>query len=582
MTDNIIIHDKKRKILLEAFEFIKSFTTDENKSNEFVSKSHLEKLHKYIDEYDIHAVDRLKVYLIGEFNSGKSSLINAMLSQSIAPTDIFEMTSWIARYWSGEKELCSVRLKNGQEEIIDRNDFYDKCKNREYSKAELSAIERIDIIVPNNLNQLVLIDTPGFGAINSDNEKLMVDNLYEADVVLFVIDVDSVGGITEMSLINELLKSDIPIHFVLTKSDLVEDANEIDEIIGFIKQNMKLTNQQIFITSTINFENDTNGVKSLKKFLDSQSSRSTILKQKAQKSHYARSASMLINQLDLLEKNLESTSEAIKEFEKVLSQIKKSINTKSKRSIQRIVKEDLFTESYNSLLKSLVEAMHNNNGKLDGVQIENCVTTVSGSGYLNRFTSNLVEELGTEIPVLWERYLRDRSEELDEIFKKYNDKISQNNVKVNSVGTEFGLDDITFLSAGKGLKVSAGFAAAFAGYAAWLGPASAAVTLPMAITGIGIPIMFFGMVGTAIHVLIKRGKAKDRYGIIAEGVIDKIKDECTKSILGNIYPQIEKHNDEISFELLEKYNSNNVVLPGKDIGSISKDLRRFRDALQSI
>src|ERR1039457_4415451 len=63
-------------------------------------------LEALVREQSYFSADVPRILLMGRFKAGKSTLINSLVGANVAATDIFEMTSWVARYWPAHEPFC--------------------------------------------------------------------------------------------------------------------------------------------------------------------------------------------------------------------------------------------------------------------------------------------------------------------------------------------------------------------------------------------------------------------------------------------------------------------------------------------
>src|SRR5699024_8612516 len=102
----------KRRILEtkidKTYEQLSSFTFDDIHGSLKELKQEL-----WDDDYTI--------MVIGEFNSGKSTFINALLKQGILPTGITPTTATINACSYGETESIEIRLKDGTNKSLAHN-----------------------------------------------------------------------------------------------------------------------------------------------------------------------------------------------------------------------------------------------------------------------------------------------------------------------------------------------------------------------------------------------------------------------------------------------------------------------------
>jgi ribosome biogenesis GTPase A len=67
---------------------------------------------------DLIETKRYSVVVVGEFNHGKSSLINALLGAKVLPTDAIPTTATINRITYGQEKKVTISYKDGGVEDI--------------------------------------------------------------------------------------------------------------------------------------------------------------------------------------------------------------------------------------------------------------------------------------------------------------------------------------------------------------------------------------------------------------------------------------------------------------------------------
>lgn len=131
----------------------------------------------------------LRVLIFGEFNRGKSTLINALLGRVVLPAKLVPTTGHVTRVVSGprEREEVRVRRADGSTER-GRLDQLDTLGSLRDGRAR-EGIEQIEVTVDAPLLRegIVLIDTPG---VNDSAEQTARAEaaVAEADIVLLVLD----------------------------------------------------------------------------------------------------------------------------------------------------------------------------------------------------------------------------------------------------------------------------------------------------------------------------------------------------------------------------------------------------------
>jgi dynamin family protein len=136
----------------------------------------------------------LQVAIAGRVKAGKSTLLNALVGERLAPTDAGECTKVVTWYRRGQAYQVTARLAGGGERPLefDRGGGELEISLGDLSVAEVTAI---DVAWPaSTLDQLTLIDTPGLASINDDNSRRTreflehdADHAADADAVIYLM-----------------------------------------------------------------------------------------------------------------------------------------------------------------------------------------------------------------------------------------------------------------------------------------------------------------------------------------------------------------------------------------------------------
>ena len=92
-----------------------------------------------------------------------------------------------------------------------------------------------------------LIDTPGLGA-TLENELTALDAISTSDVILWTMDVESLGGAREAAVLQRMKETGQPVLIALTKSDLVSD-DEMDDIVAYAAKTYSIPEADIYPVS---------------------------------------------------------------------------------------------------------------------------------------------------------------------------------------------------------------------------------------------------------------------------------------------------------------------------------------------
>lgn len=224
------------------------------------------------------------VAIIGEFNAGKSSFVNAMLGEELLPMGITPTTEYI--------ELIRYN-ETPQRKPTVRDDGL-----REWAHPNTGA------------DGVAIVDTPGTGSIFQKHEDTAKDFLHRSDLVIFVLSAKRAFAETERMYL-ELAKSyGKKIILVLNQIDLLE-ANERQEVRRFIEGQVKellnieplifMVSAKTALSSNANGADDPGGMNAVRAHLRGVYQEAPPAKQK------------LLAQLDTLERIVDEIHDGIRE-----------------------------------------------------------------------------------------------------------------------------------------------------------------------------------------------------------------------------------------------------------------------------
>src|SRR5215212_3771031 len=146
----------------------------------------------------------------GEFNSGKSSFINALLGERVLPEGVTPTTDRINILRHGP--AVSEQLREAY--LLERTHPADV------------------------LREINIVDTPGTNAIIRRHEELTREFVPRSDLVLFVTSADRPFTESERAFLAAIQEWGKKIVIVLNKVDLLE-AHEVEQVLGFIRENTR-------------------------------------------------------------------------------------------------------------------------------------------------------------------------------------------------------------------------------------------------------------------------------------------------------------------------------------------------------
>ncbi|XP_038887624.1 probable transmembrane GTPase FZO-like, chloroplastic [Benincasa hispida] len=164
--------------------------------------------------------------IVGEFNSGKSTVINALLGRRYLKDGVVPTTNEITF-------LRFSELNSNEQQRCERHpDGQYIC----YLPAPI-------------LNEMNIVDTPGTNVILERQQRLTEEFVPRADLLLFVISADRPLTESEVNFLRYTQQWKKKVVFVLNKSDLYQNSHELEEALSFVKENAaKLLNtEHVFV-----------------------------------------------------------------------------------------------------------------------------------------------------------------------------------------------------------------------------------------------------------------------------------------------------------------------------------------------
>ena len=149
--------------------------------------------------------------VVGEFNSGKSAFINALLGQKLLKEGVTPTTT----------QINVLRFGEQQERHVESENLHTLT-----APVELLA-------------ELNIVDTPGTNAIIRQHEPITQQFVPRSDLVLFVTSADRPFTESERAFLEKLRDWGKKVLIVLNKIDLFQSREELDQVVTFISENAR-------------------------------------------------------------------------------------------------------------------------------------------------------------------------------------------------------------------------------------------------------------------------------------------------------------------------------------------------------
>jgi GTPase SAR1 family protein len=546
----------------QCYQYLHKFVSTVNGEG-IITEAEMQPLFRLHSESHYFASGVPRIILIGEFKAGKSTLMNALLRGDYAATDILEMTSWIARYWPSEVPFCRIRYSDGHEVEVSPDLFRKKCQERGFSTGELALIARVDIGVPVSTLNFSIIDCPGLGSVTRENERLMIEALRDADMILWAVDVDSIGGMKEGALLRKLLSQGMPHIAVLTKCDLASDA-EVEEIRQYLGDEFSLNPGDIFATSARRAVERTlqnqpigldTGIPQLEKFISTEvTTRHQEIRSKAEKSHSDRMRELALVLVGRVYDELSAAKESLDKFQSIAQSMRRAVQGQLEMEVEGMVRERMFAGHRSAIVGDIQASLKSGNSSLSTDNITEIFRKNLGERYLDAFWQDISTSMTTSASLLWIDKLKDVQVELEEICQRFQSaswhEFSATQSPQSMALNISAISEETFSTA---LKTSMGIASFATVYAA----ATAHVSLMAAATGVGIPIAAIGAVVSSALFYFQKNKSQNAAHLEATFLVDSYVKHFIEEILRpHLFPQIADLNVKIEKQIVAGFEEN--------------------------
>ena len=190
--------------------------------------------------------ERFTVVVLGEFNHGKSTFINALLGAPVMPTGITPTTAVLAHVMYGPRATATLVGDDGARKPIAGTALaewltVDGQANQGKGDGKGATFHHVELTQPAALleNQLTIVDTPGVNDINEQRAEITYGYLPRADAAVFLLDATQILTASERQFLEErILRSTRDrLLFVVAKTDLLDEA-ELAETLAFAKKHL--------------------------------------------------------------------------------------------------------------------------------------------------------------------------------------------------------------------------------------------------------------------------------------------------------------------------------------------------------
>ena len=220
--------------------YFKVFTSD--------FKGELARLVNELNDPSLHASEQIKeslnllvdtlnepplIAVIGQFSSGKSTFLNALLGADVLPSGLTPVTAKAVRLKFAKLPLLSVKFTNGSESLLTSSEL-----------GELNAMSEqiggMTLYAPSEiLKEINFIDTPGLNSLRDADTKETKNTLKKVCGAIWLSLANNAAKASELESIKEILEqNDLKAICLINQKDKLSEE-ELSTLLAHVRQTYK-------------------------------------------------------------------------------------------------------------------------------------------------------------------------------------------------------------------------------------------------------------------------------------------------------------------------------------------------------
>ena len=194
--------------------------------------------------------DRFHLVVVGEFNHGKTTFVNALLGAEILPVGVTPTTAVIHHLEYAETARAEVIYASGDRATIPFEEV-NRFAVAGSQASEASEVKFLEVGYPAALlkERIVLVDTPGVNDLSLQRADITYSYIPRSDAVLFLLDAGQPLKESERVFLHDklLAQSRSKIIFVVTKRDIWDDAEQTEALLYITTELAKLIKDPVVL-----------------------------------------------------------------------------------------------------------------------------------------------------------------------------------------------------------------------------------------------------------------------------------------------------------------------------------------------
>lgn len=190
------------------------------------------------------AVERsrpVRVAIVGEFNAGKSTFINAVMGADVAPTGVLPTTATLHHLRYAPDPFARIQFHpeanaTVKERIVPSSELRAALKD-----VDPNDVRRVEILQPiASLTRVEILDTPGFNAPDVRHTEAARSAFEEADLAIWLLDAGQPLKQSERRVLEETKAARLPVQILVNKADRLK-PEDLERVMSVVRESLDHT-----------------------------------------------------------------------------------------------------------------------------------------------------------------------------------------------------------------------------------------------------------------------------------------------------------------------------------------------------
>lgn len=240
MDEIMCAHEQRKAKVLNYIDQTISILSSDNDSDTIQA---LENMRSNVEN------DLFKIVVIGEFSSGKSTFLNALMHKYVLPSLSVETTATVNYLRHSSKAPDGVAGKvyyndeNREPEILHDLSIHSvekvvSVKGDTASEKVATSINHVDLFFDNEFLEegVMLVDSPGLNGLAPYHRQITEKEIKSSHACIFLFTAEKPGSQSEFQFLSELKEQQQNIFLVLNKIDRINPMEQtVESVIGKLK-----------------------------------------------------------------------------------------------------------------------------------------------------------------------------------------------------------------------------------------------------------------------------------------------------------------------------------------------------------